>query len=196
MNRASNKAFDLLTKENKVNKKVNASKQSITKCLSIVETSLVKDKKLDWINKVENNIKTKRISKLLLFPKSKDNKETCINLAHISALQVNISQVNKTIMTSHVNKSTLQDTDSLGQNSLMNTVTNILPNNMIKEASNSDLIKNSDNSEVKENNNIEEVTFTTVTSKKCKKKNKLKTGNLTLENAKSSPNQSLKSKIG
>ncbi|CAG8734694.1 14011_t:CDS:1, partial [Cetraspora pellucida] len=46
-------------------------------------------------------------------------------------------------------------------------------------------------SEVEEDNNMEEVTFTTVTSKKHKKKNKQRTGNLPLENAESSPTQGL-----
>ncbi|CAG8671703.1 12558_t:CDS:2, partial [Cetraspora pellucida] len=80
-------------------------------------------------------------------------------------------------------ESTLQDTDPLDQDSLANTVTNAASNNMIKEASNSGLTENSDSSKVEEDNNIEEVTFITVTSKKHKKKNKQKAGNLTLENA-------------
>ncbi|CAG8740223.1 6483_t:CDS:1, partial [Cetraspora pellucida] len=47
VNRASNKAFDLLTKEEKVDKKVNTGKSSTLKSPSIVETGLAKDKELD-----------------------------------------------------------------------------------------------------------------------------------------------------
>ncbi|CAG8766559.1 15096_t:CDS:1, partial [Cetraspora pellucida] len=102
-NRASNKAFDLLIKEEKVDKKVNTSKNSTMKSSSIVETSLAKDKELDWANKVENNIKTEKVSKLLLLSKGKDNKETRMNLAKVNTTQVNTSQVNKIIVTSQVN---------------------------------------------------------------------------------------------
>ncbi|CAG8542333.1 9935_t:CDS:1, partial [Cetraspora pellucida] len=73
-----------------------------------------------------------------------------------------------------------QNTDPLGQDNLVNVTTDAASSNMTKEASNSDLTENSNSSEV-EDNNMEEVTFTTVTSKKRKKKNKQKTGNLTLE---------------
>ncbi|CAG8685410.1 7316_t:CDS:2, partial [Cetraspora pellucida] len=78
-NRASNKAFGLLMKEEKVVKKVNTSKNSSMKSSSIIETSSAKDKELDWANEVENNIKTKKVSKLLLLSKNKDNKETHMN---------------------------------------------------------------------------------------------------------------------
>ncbi|CAG8691388.1 622_t:CDS:2, partial [Cetraspora pellucida] len=37
-------------------------------------------KELDWANKVENIIKTKKVLKLPLLSKGKDNKETCVNL--------------------------------------------------------------------------------------------------------------------
>ncbi|CAG8672317.1 5893_t:CDS:1, partial [Cetraspora pellucida] len=76
----------------------------------------------------------------------------------------------------------------LDQDNLANVITNAASSNMTKEASNSGLTENSNSSEV-EDNNMKEVTFTTVTSKKCKKKNKQKTGNLTLENTGSSPNK-------
>ncbi|CAG8517299.1 7407_t:CDS:1, partial [Cetraspora pellucida] len=74
-----------------------------------------------------------------------------------------------------------QNTDPLDQDNLANVITNAAFSNMTKEASNSGLTENSDSSEI-EDNNMEEVTFTTVTSKKRKKKNKQKTDNLTLEN--------------
>ncbi|CAG8597804.1 642_t:CDS:2 [Cetraspora pellucida] len=117
VNRASNKAFDLLTKEEKVDKKVNTGKSSTLKSPSIVETGLAKDKELDWANEVENNIKTEKMSKLLLFSKGKDNKETCVNLAQVSTTQTNTSQVNKTTITNHVNSKDqpIAETQSINQ---------------------------------------------------------------------------------
>ncbi|CAG8679814.1 16246_t:CDS:2, partial [Cetraspora pellucida] len=102
-NGVSNKAFDLLTKEEKVDKKVNTSKNSTIKSSSIVETSSAKDKELDWANEVETNIKTKKVLKLPLLSKGKDNKETHVNLAKVNTTQVNTSQVNKIIVTSQMN---------------------------------------------------------------------------------------------
>ncbi|CAG8614059.1 13449_t:CDS:2, partial [Cetraspora pellucida] len=90
----------------KVEKKVNTSKNSTIKSSSIVETSLAKDKELDWANKVENNIKAEKVSKLPLFSKGKDNKETYINLTKVNTTQVNTLQVNKIIVTSQVNNAT------------------------------------------------------------------------------------------
>ncbi|CAG8719688.1 5271_t:CDS:1, partial [Cetraspora pellucida] len=58
-----------------------------------------------------------------------------------------------------------QNTDPLGQDNLANIITDAASSNMTKEASNSGLTENSNSSGV-EDNNMEEVTFTTVTSKK------------------------------
>ncbi|CAG8547876.1 14894_t:CDS:2, partial [Cetraspora pellucida] len=87
-------------KKEKVDKKVNTSKNNTMKSSSIVETSSAKDKELNWANKVENNIKTEKVSKLSLLSKGKDNKETCVNLAKVNTTQVNTLQVNKIIVTS------------------------------------------------------------------------------------------------
>ncbi|CAG8611485.1 12651_t:CDS:2, partial [Cetraspora pellucida] len=132
------------------------------KSSSIVETSSAKDEELDWANEVENNIKTEKVSKLSLLSKGKNNKETCTKAQSTNQLVSNIdaTSTQKKLQDNSL-ESISQNTDSLGQDSLVNAVTDAASNNITKKASNSGLTKNSDSSEVEKDNNIEEVTFIT-----------------------------------